>query len=268
MSGQTLYAAVFLAVLMATAGASTVTLTGSCSNQLLDAAHNSFTFNLTNSGNGTAMDFELVPVLSGMSSYNSMLAIPVVAPGGNYSLRFYAGNFSMPGGYAEYLLASYSQGSDVFTTFFPCLLYANQVSQSMIRVSAVNQSGGVLSVTLLNNDVHNAINATVHVQAPLSFSVPEPNSSVTVAPYSQRTLHFNVSVPQLTSASFPIGVSVSYASSGVHYATIAQTVVSFGSGSKTAAGPGIAAISIAVVVVAILLLIAASVIKRRGAGKG
>jgi hypothetical protein len=247
-------------MLSAHAGASTVTLTGGCAPQVVDSAHNAFVFNLTNYGNGTATDLYLTPVLSGASTFNGIMLLPVVAPGAHYSESFYLYNFSMPGTYAEYFLASYTQGSEVFTTFFPCLLNVNQSSQGLVRIVTMNQSGGALSVVLFNY-YNITVNTTVHVQAPPSFAVPEPNAIAAVGPRMQKSLSFNIGIPEYASASFPVSVAIAYASGGVHYATIAQTSVVFGGAG--ASSLKLTTISIAAVITVLLLLIAASAIKKR-----
>lgn len=255
-------AMIALIALMATAGAATVTLTGTCPSQVLDASHNVFTFNLTNSGNGTATNFYLAPVLSGMSTYNSLVTIPVVGPGSSTTFSFYTSNFSMPGGYADYLLASYSQGSQTFTTFFPCLLYVGQVTQSAVQVTSVLQSGSTLNVTLMNFNTA-AINASVRVLAPPSFAVPEPNASVSLGPHQQKSLSFNVTPPALTGATFPIGVSASYSLDGLHYATISQTIAALGSVSGSSAGISAIDVALAAAIIVIVLLLAVSIVKKR-----
>ena len=252
---------VLAAILLAAhAGASTVTLTGSCTSQVTGPAHNVFVFNLTNSGDGTAANFYLTPMLSGVSTSNSAILLPVIAPGSRYSESFYLYNFSMPGSYVEYFIADYTQGSSEFTTFFPCMLDVNQSSQSLVRIFAINQSRGKLNVRLLNY-YGGAINAIVHVQVPSSFVVQGPNESMELGPQSQKNLSFNISTPEYTGASFPISVDVAYARSGVHYATMAQTFLVFGAAPSSSLN--ITIIAIAAVIAALLLLIVISAVKKR-----
>jgi hypothetical protein len=247
-------------MLSAHAGASTVTLTGSCALQIVNTAHNAFVFNITNYGNGTATDLYLTPVLSGASTLNGVVLLPVVAPEAHYSESFYLYNFSMPGSYVEYFIADYTQGSSEFTTFFPCMLDVNQSSQSLVRIFAINQSRGKLNVRLLNY-YGGAINAIVHVQVPSSFVVQGPNESMELGPQSQKNLSFNISTPEYTGASFPISVDVAYARSGVHYATMAQTFLVFGAAPSSSLN--ITIIAIAAVIAALLLLIVISAVKKR-----
>jgi hypothetical protein len=251
-------------MLSAHAGASTVTLTGSCALQIVNTAHNAFVFNITNYGNGTATDLYLTPVLSGASTLNGVVLLPVVAPEAHYSESFYLYNFSMPGSYVEYFLANYTQGAEVFSTFFPCMLDVNQSSQSLVYIVTINQSKGTLNIVLFNY-YNGTINATVHVQAPSSFEVPDPNASVVVGPRTQKSISFNISMPEYASASFPISVALAYESDGVHYATIAQTSVVFG--GVGASGPKLTTIATGAVIVVLLLLIVASAIKKRRLAK-
>lgn len=250
------------ALLAVSARASTVTLTGSCPAQTVSPAHNVFVFNLTNSGDGAASNFYLIPELSGASTFNSFMLLPVIAPGSQYSESFYLYNFSMPGSYIEYFLANYTQDSENFSTFFQCALYVNRSSQSAVRITAINQSKGAVNVLLFNYN-NMTINATVHVQAPASFALSDPNASVVMGPHDKKSLSFNVSIPKYSAAAFPIGVAVAYVSNGVHYATIAQTAISFDS-VRTSSGLKFTTIIMAAVIAALLFLIVVSVVKKRG----
>lgn len=227
---------------------------------MVNSSNNVFVFNLTNYGDGAATDLYLLPMFSGVSTFNNTLHVPVVSPGAHYSESFYLNNFSMPGSYVEYFLANYSQGAETFTTFFPCILAVNRSSRSVIRIFSINQSKGTLHVLLLNY-YNGTINATVHVQVPSSFAALSPNSSVTIGPLTQKTVSFNITVPEYTSASFPIGVAVSYTDNGVHYATMAQISMVFG--GPASSDLKLTTIAIAVVIAILLLLIALSILKKR-----
>ena len=257
-----LFGALFAVLFIASAEGSTVTLTGSCAAQTVNAANNVFVFNLTNYGNGTATDLYLAPLLSGVSTSNSVVLLPVISPGAHYSESFYLYNFSMPGSYAEYFIANYTQGTETFTTIFPCILDVNKSSRSIVQVSSINQSKGTLNVLLVNY-YNGTINATVHVQAPSSFAILEPDSSFALGPLSQKRLLFNITTPEYASASFPISVAVSYTSNGVHYAAIAQTSVVFGgTGALGASGLQLTTIAIVAVIVILLMLIAVSAVRK------
>src|ERR1700733_1000124 len=95
-------------LLLSIAGASTVTLTGSCYATIINQTNNYIQFNITNSGNGTATNLIIEPVVSGASLVNSTpITIPLVAPNGAYPQKIYLDNFTIPGSYVEQFIVKY-----------------------------------------------------------------------------------------------------------------------------------------------------------------
>ncbi len=254
------------------AGASTVTLTGSCYSNVVNQTNNYIIFNLANSGNGTATNLLIEPIIEGASTSNATLLIPLVAPGGRYSEKIYLSNFTMPGSYAERFVARYSQGSSTFTTLFPCIVNIETNAQSLIGITGLSAHDGILDVNM-SNIADYPILANISIFAPPSFSFPNGTRSVTVNQYSVSNTSFTFSSPKYSNAEFPVAVAVSYASKGVHYSTLAITAISYGS-SGAAASQGssnILLIAIGLVIAAVLALIVASVFvnrRRRMAQRG
>lgn len=255
-------------LLVGIASASTVTLSGTCYSGVVNSTNNFVIFNLTNSGNGTATEFLLVPVLQGASSPNASMSIPLVAPGKTYTEKIYLDNFSIPGTYVERFVARYSQGTSTFETLFPCLVAIDQNAQSIIGITALSQSKSGTNITVnLSNIANYQINSQIALYAPPSFSIQNPVRNVTVKPSSTANASFGISLPQFTDSSFPVTVSVSYIMDGVHYATLAVTTISFGGGSagtSSALGGNLILYGIIIVVVIIIALIAFSLIKKGG----
>ncbi len=255
-----LFGMLLAVVLVSYAGGSSVTLTGSCPQQIVSSVQNVLVFNLTNSGNGTATNLYLYPVLSGASTFNNVVQLPVIAPGAQYSENFYLRNFSLPGSYVEYFIANYTQGAANFSTFFTCMMSVNHSAPGPIHILYVNRSNGAFDVILLNY-FGTTINATMHVQVPSSFSVNSSYSNVVIGPYMQKAVSFNITLPKYTEASFPVAVDVSYESNGEHYATNAEMYFLFGGSSHN--GFDLAIIAMAAVVIILMLLIIFSVLKKR-----
>lgn len=259
-----------LILLIGLSAASTVTLTGSCYQKIINRTSNYMVFNLTNSGNGTATNFLIFPVTDGANALNTTISIPLVAPGGAYSERIYLSNFTIPGSYVERLVARYSQGASTFSTLFPCLVQINQNTQSLLAVTNITKSknSGNLSVSI-SNIANYPITAQVSVYAPPDFTVANPTRNITLRQYSSTNASFAISTPQYTNSEFPIAVAVSYISGNVHYATLADTTISFGAGSTASPLTGNLLIyGIVALIAVIIVLIALSVILKKRKGRG
>jgi len=256
-------------LLIGITAASTVTLTGTCYSNIINQTNNYITFNLTNSGNGTATNFLLAPIIEGASALNSTISIPLVAPGNIYSERIYLSNFTIPGSYVERFITRYSQGSSTFVTLFPCLVRINQNAQSIIAITNITKSKNSdnLSVSI-SNIANYPIAAQVSVYAPPDFTVVNSTRNITLKQYTSTSASFSVSTQaQYTNSEFPIVVAASYIRGNVHYATLAETTISFGAapGSATSAlTDNLLLFGIVAFIVIIIVLIALSVILRKG----
>jgi hypothetical protein len=249
-------------VLFGIVSASTVTLTGSCYGQLVNQTNNYIIFNLTNSGNGSATNFVLEPILQGASTQNKSITIPVVAPSGSYSEKIYLSNFTLPGSYVERFVASYSQGSSTFITLFPCLVDINQQAQSLLGITNIGKASGSIYANI-SNIADYPINAQVVAYAPPAFTVKSPSQNVTIKQYSLTNVSFAYTAPAYTNAEFPITVAVSYVLDNVHYAALSVTTISFGGGTSTGGlGGNTVLIGIGIVIAIMLILIVISIVKK------
>ena len=245
------------------AASTTVTLSGTCPVSVINQSSNYMLFNLSNSGNGVATNLVLVPQFEGATTSNSTFTIPLVAPGSNYSARFYLYNFTEPGSYAEYIWASYSQGSSTFVTVFPCLADIMENAQSLLRITSMNRTGSRLSVDVVNLAQY-PIETNVVVQAPPTFGVTPKEVPLRVSSNGQSAAVFNLSVPNYTSAQFPVVAAVSYSNSGVHYATFGFYVVNFAASAATSSGmPSTVTIGAVAAITILIILIAVSFVRER-----
>ncbi len=253
-------------LLVGVSGASTVTLTGSCYSNTINATNSRMQFNITNSGNGTATDMVIEPEISGAQlAGNSTMLIPFVEPGMSYPQQIVLSNFSMPGSYVERFVVRYSQGSSTFTTIFPCIVNIGSRSVSLLAVTGVTRSGNRL-VLNISSIADYPITANVSAFAPPDFNISQSMQNVTVRGYSLSNVSFAFVPPSITDAAFPISIIVSYARNGVHYSTLAITTITFGSKSSGNAGFSYIIIASIAVIAAIIALIIFSALRGRHKG--
>lgn len=256
--------AILLIAFIGIANASTVTLTGTCYTNFVNQTHNYMSFNLTNSGNGTATDMVIEPIIQGASTTNTTLSIPLVAPGTAYNEKIYLQNFTTPGSYVEQFVASYSQGSSNFITIFPCLVTINHAAPSLVSIIGFKYKNNNLQVNI-SNIADYPINAQISLYTSPSFTVLNSTQNVTLQKYSIINESFAVSSPKYTDAQFPIAVVVSYTKDNLHYSTLGVYSVSFG-GNKdiTSIFQGNAVLFIiAAIIIIIIILIIISILKKK-----
>ena len=221
-----------VAVIIGAASASTVTLTGTCYSGIISDKNNYMQFNLTNSGDGAATNLVITPVIEGAIPNNTTISIPLVKPNTTYGERIYLWNFTAQGSYVERFLVRYSQGTNIFTTVYPCLATFFQGAQSQLVITGLSRNTSRVMVNV-SNVANYQINAVATVYAPSSFNVTPPERNFTVGPHQIKAVTFDVVPPAYTNAEFPVTVGISYMRSNLHYATLAITTVTF----PNSAGP-------------------------------
>ena len=242
------------------ANASTVTLTGTCTQSLASGPSSNITFSIINTGNGTATSMILTPLISGAYIRNSSAFIQTINPDTNYTRPFSISNASANGSYIINFIASYAQGSSQFSTIFPCVVYFG------------HPAGGPLAViTNFNNDRITAnvsnyagdpITANVVVLVPPSFGLPNPTSSITINGSKSVSLHFALKPPSYTDASFPLLTELSYFYKGVHYSALGQAIATFGPAGQSNS-PNLITIGFIVLAAIFIILIVVSLFKAR-----
>ena len=88
-----LFAVAFVLV-VALGHASTVSLTGSCNSNVITATNNYVGFSISNSGNGTASNMQVVPHFYGFVPQTSVFSIANLNPGEIENYTFYLYNFT------------------------------------------------------------------------------------------------------------------------------------------------------------------------------
>jgi hypothetical protein len=253
-------------LLIGLAGASTVTLTGTCSPATINQTNNYITFNITNIGNGTASNLVLRPIIAGahLTSGNGTIVIPIVAPGTKYSEKISLSNFSLSGSYVEIFDANYSQSPSEINTLFICLANIDQSTYGPIQITNITRNSGSLNV-YLKNSVNKAITAQISVYAPSAFSVSPATKNITIDAYNTTNTTFSITSPQYTDASFPIGIGASYVGGELHYEALSITSIVFGSKPSGSLGQSLILwILLAIIILIIILIIASIIVKKRG----
>ena len=240
--------------------ASTVTLTGSCSQNIINQTSNSLIFNLTNSGDGAATNLLFIPTLDGASTYNKTVSLSLIAPGNTSTIRFQLYNFSLPGTYSTYIVTKYSQDASTFITIFPCLINLQKSTRSVIGILNLTQSRNKVSVYLINLATR-PIATTVVAEAPPTFTINNSVRNITIGPYEKAGLIFNISKPQYANARFPIAFSASYSDGTYHYSTLAVNTISFSTASSNTSFD--IGILIILIIAVLLVLILISIIRKR-----
>ncbi len=256
---------IFLAILMIGAvSASTVTLTGTCYSGIISDKSNYIQFNLTNSGDGTATNLVITPIIEGARPNNTTISIPLVKPNTTYAEKVYMWNFTTVGSYVERFVVRYDQGTQQFTTVFPCLAYFFKGAQSQLTITALGKNTSGVYVNI-SNVAGYPISAVATVYAPASFSVAPQSRNITVDGFGTGKASFVVVPPQYSDAEFPIAVGISYINGGVHYATLAITTITFAGNpsSKLQLGNILLLLGLLATIVIIIILIIISIIINR-----
>ncbi len=262
--------AILAAVAAPLSAASTVTLTGSCPLHLINSSRSYITFNVTNTGDGTASDLIISANFTGIDPQNATAVIPDVGPNSSYSKVFHLSSLVGQGSYAVNMKATYVQSGSNYATVFPCIIYIGSLAGGLL-IEQVSVKGNRMSVNITNT-APQAIEAQVTAVVPPTFTVQNPDKAVTVEANGHTALYFTIAAPSYTDASFPIIGELSYEYNGTHYAQMASTALVFGAGGSTRGVGGLGPIgwALAAIIVVILVLIIASLVRgaRKGAGHG
>jgi hypothetical protein len=156
-------------------------------------------------------------------------------------------------------------------TLFPCLVRINQNAQSIIAITNITTSknGDNLSVRISNIEDY-PINAQLSIYAPPDFTIANASRNITLKAYSSTNTSFMLSTPQYTNSEFPIIAAASYVSNNVHYATLAETTISFGGAagsSPSTLTDNLLLFGIVALIIIIIILIVLSVIMKKGKRK-
>jgi len=252
------------AVLIGLASAGTVTLTGGCRTAVI--TNNTVQFHIVNSGNDTAFNMVLTPVLTNAQPVGAY-TINSLGPLQNATLMVKVANITEKGTSPAYFVAAYQQGSNVFTAVFPCLLsfFNATTSQVLLSANALAFSNGTAKVTVSAFDAGASdINANVSLVVPPTFSFSSSKYyTIGLTPYQTTNVYFTLQYPAGSTASYSIAALSSYSHDNLSYGTFTAFIIAPPKLLPTNTVP-IFTYVVAAVIVLILALIAFSVLRKRG----
>ncbi len=259
-----LLAAVMLAG--STLNAGTVTLTGSCRNNLMPG--NVINFTISNSGNDSASNLILIPRVAYAEPTNPVISSAQLKPGSSITYLVPLSNVGVRGSTVASFMLSYEQGaSSYFSTVFPCMINIGNYTVSEIYQNVnVTRSGNeyMVNATLFNAGPE-SLDVIVSLLASPAFTyLSAPYLTERVPAYSKRNASFELSAG--ASADYSGAVAMQYVLNGTSYASLSliSLEASQPAGNRIIANAPL--IGIAMLLVAILVLMSYGVLKRRKKG--
>jgi len=263
-----LFYALALLMMAGIVSAGTVTLTGACSR--LGISGNVMNFSLSNSGNDTAFNMIVTPMIQNVQTARSFYAINSLGPKTIETLTMNLTNIDVKGTSAGYFSVAYQQGGDVFTAVFPCLLSFYNVTESPLLIiprTSTAANGNTTVLLSVFNAGATAIDANVSLMLPPAFTYKSSKYfQLSIAPYQTANFTFLLRFPSTNQVSYSVAAFASYMQNGLSHASLRTFII--------ASNPPVPAnfsfmliLLAAVVVVAVLALIVFSILRKRGKKK-
>jgi len=237
--------------------AGTVILTGSCNATLVNS---SIVFSLSNSGNDSAYNLIISPIVEGATPLNTSYPMNVLAPGQTKTIYVKLTNFGLNGTYADTFVVAYQQGPSFFTAVFPCLVSINKPAVSPIRENVETTS--LKNVVIVNVSLFNAerakINGSLYLIVPPTLSfISNKSYSFSLSNYSEENFTFKLEPPK-SGVSYSSAAVASFNMSNLHY----SSMVTFSITPYVAKSALLSPLEITAVIIAIILLIALFLLAR------
>lgn len=242
--------------------AGTVSITGTCSSNLLPG--NLLNFTVINTGNDTAYGAILSPFISGANPQNNSYPIGSLTPNIYFKTLIPLLEISEMGTYVNYFILTYQQGTSAFTALFPCLTNVGRPTTSGVYLTVNGSSNG--GTTTINVSVFNGVrdNFTVNVSAlfPPSFQfIGSKSYLVTLGPYQTKQVQFLMKYPA-GQASYTGAIAEEYSAGNLSYSSFA-TVTILSSSQQSQTPLNWVLIGGGVLFAALVLLIIRSALKRK-----
>ena len=239
------------------AHAGTVTLTGSCNATLVNS---SIVFSLSNSGNDSAYNLIISPLVEGATLLNTSYPINVLAPGQTKTIYVKLTNFGLNGSYVDAFYVTYQQGFSFFSAVFPCLVYINKPTVSPIY--EVVRTTPLKNMVIVNVSLFNAartpLNGTISLIVPPTLSfISNKSYGFTLQPYTNESFTFKLQSPN-NGASYSSAAVASFNMSNLHYSSMATFSITSYVANSTLLSP----LEITAAVIAIILLMALFILAR------
>jgi hypothetical protein len=256
-----------ICLLFSIASAGTVTLNGGCapSNTLT----NTTIFSISNSGNDTAMQMILTPVMQNAEPSNATYAISSLGPSSSATINVTAKDITAKGTSGAYFVAAYQQGGSVFTAVFPCVMSFGTMTKSQL-ILGINSSAalnGSAEVTVhAYNAGSSAVAANISLAAPPSFTYRSARyQQIFMRPAEMVNATFYLTIPNLVQSSYTVGAISNYIQDNLSYANFVVTVL--GSTAPASKAGSLLFFGVAAAVVVVLALIGFSLFRSRGKKK-
>ena len=239
------------------AHAGTVTLTGSCNATLVNS---SIVFSLSNSGNDSAYNLIISPIIEGATPVNTSYSISVLSPGQTKTLYVKLTNFGLDGTYVDAFYVTYQQGFSFFSAVFPCLVFINKSTVSPIY--EVVRTTPLKNMVIVNVSLFNAartpINGTISLIVPPTLPfISNKSYGFTLQPYTNESFTFKLQSPN-NDASYSAAAVASFNISNLHYSSMATfSIIPY-----VAKSVPLSPLEITTIIIAIILLIALFLLAR------
>ncbi len=178
-------------LLLGTAYAGTVTLTGTCTQK---SGQSTLAFGLLNSGNDTALDVVITPnTRSGqkMSEY----AVNSIQPQHSVSIDVQLPPNLENGSYVDYFTVVYGQSDSVFSTVFPCVVNIGESTSGNVLLNyTVSYSGKTDTVNVsAYNKGATGITDNISMILPPSFTYLSPTyAMISISPFGYGNASFKI----------------------------------------------------------------------------
>lgn len=241
--------------------AGTVTFTGTCTQ--FTAAPNILGFGLLNSGNDTAYNLQVVPVVHGTAA--TPYQIKSIGPSQQTAQNITLQNITADGSYADYVNVAYQQSGSEFSVVFPCLLHFQQTAPSSVSLTyAISYPNGAYEVNVsVSNNGNSDVQDNVSLIFPPGFTYsPSDSINVTLKSAGSGSISFMLHNP--ADGAYSGAIASSYVFNGVHYSTVTPiSLVPTAAVPKSALLLVFYGLSIGLVVVLLLLITRAYLIRKR-----
>jgi len=241
--------------------AGTVTLAGSCNHNLVNS---SIVFSLSNSGNDSAYNLIISPIIEGATPLNTSYSMNVLAPGQTKTIYVKLTNFGLNGTYVDTFVVAYQQGPSFFTAVFPCWVYINKPTTPPIgeNIEMTSLKDMIIVNVSLFSLFQRQINGSLYLIVPPTFSfISNKSYSFSLSNYSGENFTFKLKPPPKSGGFYSSAASAAVASFNIgnlHYSSIANFSIT----PYVAKSAPLSPLEITATIVAIILLIALFLLAR------
>lgn len=251
-------------LLMGLASAGTVTLTGTCGKY--QQSNRTVNFTLTNSGNDTAGQLVITPLIQNAELANSSSTISALGPDSTAILNFSITGIKERGTSIAFFSVAYQQSTSIFTAVFPCLIALGSATTSQIILgenTTITGKGNATVKLRVINAALTQIDANVSLILPLAFTyLSSKYIPLSLAPGQSANVTFLLGFPQGGASSYSAAATARYSQGNLSHASLVSFVINTAPPASISLG-SLVIYFIALVLFIVVLLIALSLVRRR-----